>query len=251
MALSTAQDLCDFALRIASVNGVGQAPAASDEADTLLVVNMLLTEWQLNRWLVWNIVEASFQSTGAGSYTVGSGGNFPLSFAGGRPDIIDSAYARTTDPSSGLPVDTFLYPFMAREGYDRVASKTLGGYPPEAFFYDAGATVGMIYFYPVPDATWTLRIKAKSDLGQFASLSAPLSTLPQAYITALLWNTAERLRPLYGMQPRPDLSAMATTSLQAIVGSSMRVMQAQQPTPSARSGVYSHLVAPQAAEASK
>src|SRR5215472_18460854 len=77
MPLVTAQDLCDFALRIASVNGQGQTPSPSDEADTLLVVNMLLTEWQLNRWLVWNIVEASFQSTGAASYTVGSGGNFP------------------------------------------------------------------------------------------------------------------------------------------------------------------------------
>ena len=73
MALNTAQDLIDFALRVSSVNGQGQTASASDEADGLLLLNMLLTEWQLNRWLVFDLVVWSLISTGVSSYTVGHG----------------------------------------------------------------------------------------------------------------------------------------------------------------------------------
>jgi hypothetical protein len=234
----------DFALRIASVNGVGQTPAAADENDCLLVLNLLISEWQMNRWLVPNLQSANITSTAAASYAVGPGGTFALSSLGQRPDRIDTAFARLIATGA----DTYLYPFMAREGFDRVAAKASAG-PPEAFFYEpVSATVGTIYFYPVPANTWQLFIKAKADLQLFVALTDNLSPYPAQYVVALLWNLAERIRPLYGMQPRPDISAMAAQSLVAIGGSTAQMIQAQQPAPSARAGVFSHVVAPQAGQ---
>ena len=60
----------------------------------------------------------------------------------------------------------------------------------------------------------------------------------------MLWNLAERMRPLYGMQPRADISQMAMQTLVAIGGSQAQMIQAQQPVPSNRAGVFSHAVIP-------
>ena len=206
----------------------------------MLLLNMLLTEWQLNRWLVWGTVQAVAPSTGVLFYSVGSGGDFDLSYAGKRPDRVDVAFTRQLATGT----DTILYPFMSREGFDRVAMKGLGG-PPESYFYDATLPNGTIHFYPAPDPTYQLFVKAKADLGQLAGIGSSLSAYPQQYIAAMLWNLAERMRPLYGMQPRADITQMAAQSLIAIGGSEAQMIQAQQPVPSNRAGVFSHVVAPQ------
>ena len=237
MALNTAQDLIDFALRVSSVTGQGQSPSASDEADGLLLLNMLLSEWQLNRWLTWTLTGVALVSTGVENYTVGQGGDFNISYQTQRPERIDNVMARTAG------ADVTLYPFISREGFNRVASKGLGG-DPESYYYDAAFPLGVLHLYPVPDPTWTLTLMVKSNLGQFA-LGDALNALPRQYTTALLWNLAERMRPLYGMQPRPDITQMAAQSLIAIGGSQAQMIQAQQPVPSNRAGVFSHVVAPQ------
>jgi len=241
VTLVTAGDLVSFALRASSVNGVGQTPMAEDSNDGLVMLNTLLAEWQYNRWLVFDLVEATAAGSGAAGYTVGAAGAFVLSFAGERPDRIDAAFARLVASST----DTPLYPFQSREGYDRVASKTATG-APEAYFYDAtSGSTGTIYFSPAPTASYSMRIKAKASLGQFADLTSPLNVLPRQYTAALIWNLAEVLRPLYGMPPDPTISAKAQASLLAIGGSQAQMIQAQQPTPSRRSGTFAHIAPPQ------
>jgi len=155
MALKTAGDLIAFALRAGGIVGVGQTPAAEDSNDGLTMLNMLLSEWQVNRWLVPDLTEAFVVATGAASYTVGAAGAFVLSYGGARPERIDGAFARLI--STGA--DTALFPFISKQGYDRVAAKTAVG-PPESYFYDAqqGAS-GVVYFTPVPPATWELHVQ--------------------------------------------------------------------------------------------
>ena len=95
MALTTAQDLIDFALRVSSLTGQGQTASASDEADGLLLLNMLLTEWQMNRWLVSDLVVGALISTGCRATRSARPVDFVLSYAGQRPDRIDSVLARS------------------------------------------------------------------------------------------------------------------------------------------------------------
>ena len=59
MAFQTAGDLVAFALRAAGVLGVGTTAAPEDANDGLTMLNLLLSEWQLNRWFVMDLVEAA------------------------------------------------------------------------------------------------------------------------------------------------------------------------------------------------
>jgi hypothetical protein len=237
--INTVGDLVTFGLRIAGITGVGQTPMAEDANDALTVLNSILAEWQVNRWLVFDLVEAVAASTAAVSYTVGIGGAFTLNFAGQRPDKVDAAFARLI--STG--VDTPLYPFMSREGYSRMPAKSLAGLP-ESYFYDAqsGAT-GTIYFYPPPSALYELHVAAKASLGQYAHLTDVLG-LPLQYVTALIWNLAANLRPLYALGDDPSVTARAQGSLQSIINSVTQLAQAVQPQATRRGGIFSAMSAP-------
>lgn len=228
--ISTPLDLINLSLKTAGVIGVGQTADAEDTNDAFNILNLILTEWQLNRWFVYDLLDVSHASTGAISYTVGPGGTF--NFSNQRPDKIDAVYA-----VDGSGNSWYVYPFMSREGYDRVINKTATGVP-ESFFYDPGAT-GTVYFSPVPDNTYTLHVQAKASLGQFTSLTQSIN-LPQIYTTALFWNLAAQLRPLYQLPLDPKVEQRAVATLQALTNSIGQVPQAVQATPSNRAGIYSN-----------
>ena len=97
MNLQTTGDLITFCLKLANVSGVGQTPGAQDITDGLTLLQTLMAGWQRRRWLVWDLADTSIVSTGAISYTVGTGGDFNIP----RPDKIDSAFARLLPTMSG------------------------------------------------------------------------------------------------------------------------------------------------------
>ncbi len=237
MALTTAGDIINLALRSSGVLGVGQTALPQDITDCLDVLNMILSEWQVNRWLVSNLVDLAVTSTGAASYTVGPSATFNTGTGSQRPDKIDAAFVRLV--SSGA--DTVCYPFMSREGYDRVGSKLATG-TAISYFYDPGITgTGSIYFAPVPVATdWSLHINYKSNMGQFAATTDTV-TLPLPYTPAMVWTLAAELRPIFQMPPDEAVNARATRALQTLVNSIAQVPQNVQPMPSQRAGIYSSL----------
>ena len=96
MNLVTTGDLITFCLRLSNVNGVGQTPSATDSNDGLTLLQTLMASWQRRRFLVWDLTDTSWISTGALSYSVGTGGDVPIT----RPDKIDSAFARLLVSSS-------------------------------------------------------------------------------------------------------------------------------------------------------
>lgn len=230
-------DIINLALKTSGIVGVGQTPSDEDANDCFTILNNLISEWQVNRWLVSDLIELTLTSTAAASYTVGPTGDFET--ASYRPDKIDAAFARLT--SSGA--DTPLLPFMSREGYDRISAKASTG-APEAYFYDPAMSNGngSIYVYPVPPTTYELHLNVKASLTQFATLTDTI-TLPAQYLNALQWNLAADIRPLYQLPSDPDVSFRAQRSLMAIVNSIAQVPQAVQPTPSNRAGIYSAMPA--------
>lgn len=232
MALSTPLDIIKLALKVSGVNGVGQGPSDEDVNDAFDILNSILSEWQISRWSVYDLVDVSLTSTAALSYTVGPTGDFV--FPGQRPDKIDAAFARLIATGA----DSYLYPFMSREGYDRVPVKSAPGIP-ESFFYDAAnGPVGTIFIYPVPPATYSLHVQAKASLGQFAALTDTV-TLPRPYVTAMLWELAVAMRPLFQMEPDAVITAKAVNAMRVLGGSIAQVPQVVQAAPSNRAGVYS------------
>ena len=88
----TPVDLIKLILKDAGVSGVGQTPAAEDNNDMLLHLNLMLGEWTAQRWLVFHLVDTTIAVTGASSYTVGTGGIANIT----RPDRIEAAFYRYT-----------------------------------------------------------------------------------------------------------------------------------------------------------
>lgn len=234
MALSTPLDIITLALKTSGAIGVGQTPLDEDTNDSFNVLNLILSEWQINRWLVQDLIDATKTSTGAISYTVGPTGDFV--FSGQRPDRVDAAFGRLIATSA----DSFLYPFMSREGFDRITSKSATG-APESYYYDPGlGTNGTIYFWPVPSSSYSLHVQGKANIGQFTSLTQSI-TLPQPYVSAMVWNLAAQLRSIYQLPPDPLVDRRAASSLQAIINSIAQVPQAIQAVPSNRQGIYSSM----------
>lgn len=235
MALDTPGDLIALALKNAGIVGVGQSALAEDSNDALDTLNNILAEWQINRWLVPDLVDLTKVSTAAVSYTVGPAGDFNTGTTSQRPDKLDAMFARLT--ASG--VDYPLFPFMSREGYDRIAAKSTAGIP-EAFFYDPTTTktgTGTVYVYPVPAATYTLHVNVKASLPQFAALTDTIA-LPLPHVNALLWCLTKDLRPLYQLPGDPQVDMRVQRALAALAQSIGQVPQAVQPEPSQRSGIY-------------
>lgn len=234
MALNTAGDLISLAFKASMILGVGQTPSAEDSNDALNVLNLLLSEWQLNRWVVYDLVETVLSSTAETSYSVGPSADFNTSSP--RPDKIDAAFARLISTGEDYP----LFPFMSREGYDKVANKSLAGIP-YSYFYDPGlSTTGTIYFYPVPADTYELHINSKASLGQLDALTSSL-TLPAPYTNALLWNLAANLRPMYGLPADQTVALRAQATLSSLINSIAQVPQAVQPLATQRAGIFSTL----------
>src|SRR6185312_10888366 len=145
------------------------------------------------RWLIWHLIDTAFTSTGALSYTVGTGGNFNIP----RPDRLENGnFIRQTIPSQPNLVDYPLGLIEAREDYNRISLKTLGTFP-QWVFYDPAYPTGNLFVWPVPQASlYEIHICTKEQLSQFTSLSQTIS-LPQEYMAAIHHNLVVRLRAAY------------------------------------------------------
>lgn len=228
MAITTAQDLIQYALRAMGVLGVGQSALQQDLDDALNTLNMMIGVWNRRRWLVWHLLDLGYVSTGSLYYTLGPGQQFDIP----RIDRLEAAYFRqlvpgvpstlTTDaapgitilidapvplplaadgptPQVGLAVDYPLDILESMEDYSRITLKNLGTYP-RYIFYDSGWPTGKVYPWPVlPASIFELHIIVKDVLHSFSSLSTEID-LPPEYYEALWSNLAMRLRTLYQVQ---------------------------------------------------
>src|SRR3954469_6068785 len=210
MALTTAGDLINFALRTSGVLGVGQTAAAEDSFDALVLLTAMLAQWQRQRWLVPALVDTALTSTGAVSYTVGATGDFAIA----RPDRLDAAYVRLLS-SAPLSVDYPLTIIESREDWSLITVKTLPSFPV-AVFYDSAWPTGVLHVWPVPIASiYEIHIVTKTTLPSYTGLTDPIN-LPPEYTDALIYSLAVRLCMNYGMDPRPSLVGAMRVALNTL-----------------------------------
>lgn len=226
--------IINLALKISGVLGVGQTALAEDVNDAFLTLNMMLSQWQNKRWLVWHLITVSYTSTGAESYTVGPGQQYNLAE---RPDRLEAAFFRQLIPSTPNQIDYPLEIISARETYNNIALKTLTSFP-SYIFYDSGYPVARIYPWPLPQANlYSVHITVKAPLKNFTSLTQAIN-LPPEYNAALLYSLAARLRPAYQLPPEPSIIALAKDALAVIRGSNAQIPRLQLPADLNRGGIY-------------
>lgn len=232
-------DLVGLSLRQIGVGAMGTAPSAADLSDGVMHLNMMLAQWQRKRWVVPNLVDEAFLSTGSSVYYVGPGGdlNIPL-----RPAQIKAAYARllngapqatqgdfastdfsesdfdtgTTGIDSGVqPIDYPLEQIASYEDYSGLGIKALRSWP-NYFFYNPAFPLGEFRPWPIPSASiWELHLVYAAPLPSSLKVTDPIA-LPPEYWDAIMWTLAARLAPSYGQEPSPSVVALAKAALTTI-----------------------------------
>ena len=220
--MTTVNDVITEAFRKAGLLGTGQTMDGGDMVSAVADFNDLVGQWNTQRWMTWDLVDLSFTSTGAVSYTVGPGGNFSVTAV---PTRIEYAFQRQI-VNSGLNVDTPLEIIPSREEYSRLSLKSLISFGLYVF-YDSSYPMGTLYLYPTPNANiYQIHIGLKNVIPVFTAATVGSQLIvPPHYIAAFKFNLAKRFRQAYGKGLRPDgeLNALARSSLDIVKQSNLQI----------------------------
>jgi len=210
----TPRGLIRLALKDAGVLGKGQSADPSDTSDAFTTLNQMISDWARQRWMLYQLVDLSLNSTGAQTYSIGPAGDFNVTQ---RPNRLRFAYVRQTNLPSNPPQqpDQPLDILTSREDYSRIILKNMGPYP-YVVFYDMGWPLGTLYFWPVPQSgIYQLHIVVEMVLARFTSLNQSI-VLPEEYEGALRYNLASRLLATYPVPPKPKVEQLARMTLDTI-----------------------------------
>ena len=188
--MTTALDLIKRARRLNRTLGAGEIISAEESANGLTALNAMMDAWSVQRLFVYQITEDSAALVaGTASYTIGASGVINTT----RPERIEpSSYVRLNGVDFNLSV-------MTDAEYNSISSKTTQGLPA-GIYYSRAVPLGTLFFYPVPDAAYTLKLRSWKRLQTFAALPDVLA-LPAGYEEAIVFSLAETLAAEDGIEP--------------------------------------------------
>lgn len=217
-------DLVGLALEQIGVGVGGQNSDPQGLSSGVMHLNMMLAQWQRKRWLVPNLVDRAFMSTGASVYEIGPGGDLDMPV---RPAQVMSAYARLLNGASrsadgdfsgrdfdgtdfdtptdgldggGYPIDYNLSPIPSYEDYAGLSLKGLRTWP-NYFHYNPAFPMGEFRPWPIPPSdVWEFHVLIAEPLPATLKASDPIN-LPPEYWDAIMWSLAARLASSYGQPP--------------------------------------------------
>lgn len=189
----TALDIINDALMEIGVLGVGRTASADDAAFSLRKLNQIIQRWSNQRLTFPVLQEYSITLTGAASYTLGPGGS-PVTL---RPIKIVRA---TAVDSGGLEYDVRV---LTQAQWDGIGDKSTTGGPPDAIWYQASVTNGVVYVYPKATG-YTLKLDAQGLLTGVYSLTTAL-TFPEGYESALMLTLADDIGAAFGKPTGADI----------------------------------------------
>ena len=194
----TAQTLIKAALRAINAIASGETPTASEMADGLEALKMMLRSWSSDNIMVYSISQDTLAMSGASSYTIGSGGDcdttWPAEIKGA---VVDTDYNLRI-------IGEARYRSLKRGGLGSTA-----GY----LYYNPAYPLGLLYPYPTGGSSMVIdSLKALTDP---ATLTASVA-FPTSYDAAIKWNLAIELAPEFGKEPSGIVVARAQQSKRTI-----------------------------------
>jgi len=196
----TAIEIITAALRLIGVAATGETLTASESADGLQAMQIMIDSWSNQGLAIYAITSESLALTGAASYTIGSGGTLNTV----RP--VEIVGATVTSGGMDYPIK-----IVSRNKYQEVSQKSFSGIP-QWLWYNPAYTLGYVYLHPVGSASDTLNIDSLKPLAEPTGITSSLS-FPPGYEEALKYNLAVRMAPEYGRLPDPVVAEMAQSSL--------------------------------------
>lgn len=201
--MTTALQIITRAMQEAGILYKSETPDADEASDALTKLNAMLDSFSNESLMVTARVRETFQSTGATSYTIGSGGNFDTT----RPTYIVEMHANQGDVTYPMGPAT-------DEAYERIQFKNLSGIP-EFYNYTNGFPLGKIYVWPIPDASYVFHITSEKPITSIASLATDIS-FPPGWEDLLVYNLGARLCPSFGQPISAELKYFAENSMNNI-----------------------------------
>ena len=99
----TAQELIKAAMRLINATADGETPTASEMADGLEALKIMLRSWSSDNLMIYFIEQETLTLTGASSYTIGSGGDCPACREQcGQVDLETGFSRKRCDGASGI-----------------------------------------------------------------------------------------------------------------------------------------------------
>lgn len=160
--MATAREFITLAMKEAGVLGVGQTLLAEDVNDGLTLLNRMMAQWQVSRWLVPSLHEVSALGNSQKSNLIGPGQYYNAI----RPDKIQTAYFKQINGNNEVnnQVSFPLIQIWSYEDYALLALKNLNSWP-QYFFYDGAYPYGNVYIWPIPTEQYSIHLIVKSPIG--------------------------------------------------------------------------------------
>jgi len=204
----TVLDVITDALAEIGVASPGETVSTEDRTYGLNKLNRLLSSWIAEKIAVYGINVLDFTSTGAETYTFGSGG----SGATTRPAAIVAVGVVNGSKSAAARM-------MDAAGYTAALDKSRAGIFAEIAYYNAGFPLGTLYLSPKPASGGTIRVHNIQPLTAYAAVTDTV-TLAPGYDRAVISNLALDMAAAYGAPGGAaqiqTLMAMAKEAKQAV-----------------------------------
>ena len=217
MAISTALDVVQAALRDLGVLAAGEVASAQDASDGLDAMNGLLDQWKAERLLIYTVTRTLFTIvSGTQTYTVGVGGTVNVA----RPVYV--ADVRLVDTTPNPDNETSLAT-LTDDGWAAIAQKANTGPYPSSFYYDPTYPLGTLSLWPTPTLS-TLQgvLYAPGAVAEYATLNTSFA-LPPGYRRMVIKSLALELAPTFGAQLNPMLIEAARESKAVVKRSNGRL----------------------------
>jgi hypothetical protein len=204
MAIYTAGDQINRALRLLGILAEGETPSASTSQDALMALNQMIDSWNTERLSTFVTQDQVYiWPAGLISRDLGPSGDF----VGNRPIMLDDAtYYR--DPGTNV---SFGIKFINQQQYDGIAVKTVTSTYPQVCWVNMGYPDVTLTIYPRPTRDLEWHFVSVQELDRPADLSTPI-LFPPGYLRAFTYNLAMEFAPEFGVEPSPQVARIAMTS---------------------------------------
>ena len=204
MAIYTANDQINGALRVLGILAEGETPSAATSQDALAALNQMIDSWNTERLSVFNTQDQTYLWTpGLKTQTLGPSGDF----VGNRPIMIDDAtYFR--DPANGI---SFGIKLINQQQYDGIAVKTVTSTYPQVMWINMEYPNITMTIYPVPTKVLEWHFISVEELMTVPSLSTDI-LMPPGYLRAFKYNLACEIANEFGIEPPSNVARIAMTS---------------------------------------
>ena len=204
MAIYTAGDQINRALRLLGILAEGETPSAATSQDALVALNQMIDSWNTERLSVFSTQDQIFTwPAGQITRTLGPSGDF----IGLRPVLLDEAtYFR--DPGTNV---SFGIKFINQQQYNGIAVKTVTSTYPQVIFVNMTYPDVTMSIYPRPTRDLEWHFVSVQELSNPATLATDLF-FPPGYLRAFTYNLAMEIAPEFGVEPSPQVQRIAMTS---------------------------------------